>query len=48
MLAITSNKNILLANLLVTLQIQTHMHKVIEEQFLPTHVDQKIKLVKPS
>ena len=49
MLAITSNKNTLLANLLVTLQIQTRI-KTIEEQFSPIPEDQLIylKLVKPS
>ena len=49
MLAITSNKNTLLASLLATLQIQTHI-KTIEEQFSPIREDQLIYLkpVKPS
>ena len=50
MLAITSSKNIRLANLLATLQIQTRINKTIGEQSSPIREDQQIypKLVKPS
>ena len=50
MLAITSSKSILLANLSATLQIQTRINKTIGEQFSLIRVDQQIflKLVKPS
>ena len=50
MLAITSNKDILLANLLVTHQIQTRINETIGEQFSLIREDQQIclKLVKPS
>lgn len=42
MLAITSNKNILLANLLVMLQTQTRINKTTGDKFSPIRESRKI------